>query len=725
MCAAGLLMLAQQQRHQAEQATLQLTRALSLAIDAELQRAQSVLEALAGSAHLQENDLLPFHVQARQLVQQQGGWLQALLLADTQGQPVLNSHYPLGAVLPLPLEPASLQEVLQGSGAKVGSLVRGQRGQLGVPVRVPVLDPQGRVRYVLTGVMSPSAIAQVVRRQQTPSDWVVTVFDAKGLRVARSRGSDRLIGTPPGEELARVLAGGEQGVGTATSPEGDLLHVAFTRSPRTGWLVAAGMPPSAVYAGTGQLMMAFGVGLLLSLMLGLAAAVAMSRGVSKPLRALRQAAQDLGAGRVPGAPSHSLPELREVFQTLQRAGEERQRSDSERARLMSEAQSARLQAEEANRSKDEFLAMLGHELRNPLAPISTALRLMALRQPDTLTHERRVLERQVAHLTRLVDDLLDVSRFARGKVQIRREPLDLCEVVTRSVEMVQPVLDQRPAPVKVELPSTPVYVSGDAVRLAQVFSNLLTNAAKFTPFEGRITLRVRALDRAAEVSVEDSGNGIAPDLLPRVFDLFVQGRQSSDRQVGGLGLGLAIVKTLVELHGGSVRAESEGEGRGSRFVVTLPTLTQASLSTAMPAAARLPSSGRRILAVDDNVDAVETLAQVLRGLGHVVQTAHHAAHALALVEQACPDIAVLDIGLPGMDGLELARRLRADARCKGLRLVALTGYGHESDRERALASGFDEHLVKPVDVDQLQATIERLCEAAASRPRTADRASQA
>jgi CheY-like chemotaxis protein/two-component sensor histidine kinase len=316
-------------------------------------------------------------------------------------------------------------------------------------------------------------------------------------------------------------------------------------------------------------------------------------------------------------------------------------------------------------------------------------------------------------MTRLLDDLHDVSRFTRGKVQLKRELLDLREVVARALEIVQPLLDVRGRALKLDLPPQPVWVSGDAVRLAQVFSNLLSNAAKFTPPDGRIALRLVLRDPEVEVTVEDSGNGIAPELLPRLFDLFVQGRQAPDRQVGGLGLGLAIVRTLVELHGGSVRAASEGEGRGSRFTVTLPRALQGQVSSTISAPVPLDAPhGRRILLVDDNPDALEMLSQLLRGQGHEVQVAMHAAQALALLEHWRPDLALLDLGLPGMDGLELARRLRADARWRTLPLVAVTGYGHESDRERTRAAGFDEHLVKPADAQALAGVIERLASAA-------------
>ncbi|MDB5875266.1 MAG: chemotaxis protein methyltransferase CheR [Ramlibacter sp.] len=372
------------------------------------------------------------------------------------------------------------------------------------------------------------------------------------------------------------------------------------------------------------------------------------------------------------------------------------------ARLYAEAESARQQAERANQAKDEFLAMLGHELRNPLAPISTALELMARRDPGAAVEERRVIGRQVAHMSRLIDDLLDVSRITQGKIQLRHESVDLKSVVANAVELTRPVFEKHAHPIRLRLEGGPAFVSGDAVRLAQVLCNLLVNAAKFTPHDGHVTLALESRDGWAQVAVEDTGCGIGPDLLPRVFDLFLQGRQAMDRQSGGLGLGLALVRTLVQMHGGSVVATSEGIGKGSRFVVRLPAGEEARLPAAdhAPACVQAMASGR-ILVVDDNQDAAETLAELLRVVGYEVRCAGHAEAAMALLETFNPGLALLDIGLPGIDGYQLAGMLRADPRAQAMKLVALTGYGRDNDRARAMAARFDEHLVKPVTAERL------------------------
>jgi PAS domain S-box-containing protein len=366
------------------------------------------------------------------------------------------------------------------------------------------------------------------------------------------------------------------------------------------------------------------------------------------------------------------------------------------ARLFADAQRALKEAETANRSKDEFLAMLGHELRNPLAPIVTALHVMKLRG-DHASDERHIIERQVTHLSRLVDDLLDVSRITKGKIQLERGLVNVKAVITRALELTQPALDRRARPIDLQLPQEPLFVAGDAVRLVQVVCNLLTNAVKFTPRDASIALRLTSSDGHAEIIVADQGNGIAPALLPHVFDLFVQGEQSIDRRAGGLGLGLAIVRNLVQMHGGTVRAVSEGVGKGATFIVRLPTVTgAATMISDAPEPEQLRQGSGRILIVDDNADAAQTLELLLTTAGYDVRTAPDAERTFELLQSFTPHLAILDIGLPTMNGYELAERLRGDARLAGVRLVALTGYGRDRDRERALASRFDEHLVKPV-----------------------------
>jgi PAS domain S-box-containing protein len=360
---------------------------------------------------------------------------------------------------------------------------------------------------------------------------------------------------------------------------------------------------------------------------------------------------------------------------------------------------------QADRRKNEFLAMLAHELRNPLAPIRNAAQVIRLLGPadPTLQRARDIIERQVQHLARLVDDLLDVSRLTRGKITLQKEPVELATVIAQAVETSRPLIDARRHELVVTLPREPLLVEGDATRLAQVVSNLLNNAAKYTPEGGHIGLTVEPRPGEAVVRVRDDGVGIPAELLPQVFDLFTQGDRSLARSEGGLGIGLTLVKSLVEMHGGSVEAHSDGPGQGSELVVRLPTLGREPAEGGEGGPSRSPPSGsRRVLVVDDNVDAAESLAILLRTWGHEVLTTHDGLAAVKAAEQVRPEVILLDIGLPRMDGYEVARRLRERADMRDVLLVALTGYGQEEDRRRAEEAGFDAHLTKPADPTALQ-----------------------
>jgi signal transduction histidine kinase len=376
---------------------------------------------------------------------------------------------------------------------------------------------------------------------------------------------------------------------------------------------------------------------------------------------------------------------------------------------------ARAAAEEAGRAKDEFLAMLGHELRNPLAPIVTALHLMRLRGEGSFENERAVIERQVGHLVRLVDDLLDVSRVARGELRLERGRVEVAAVVANAIEVAGPLVEERRHRLTVSVPRTGLLLDADAERIAQVVTNLVTNAAKYTPAGGQITVLARAEAEHIVLEVADDGAGIAPELLPVVFDAFTQGPQGLDRKNGGLGLGLAIARQLIVAHGGTIEARSAGPGRGTTMVVHLPRAqaaspTAASTDDVTPRPAhRTP---RRVLVVDDNPDAVELLHDALRQVGHEVRTAADAPSALQLVQSFAPDIAFIDIGLPVMDGYELARQLRRVSSFAMTPLVAVTGYAQDNDRRRALASGFTEHLSKPLTPDRVFDCIESLCRTA-------------
>ena len=360
---------------------------------------------------------------------------------------------------------------------------------------------------------------------------------------------------------------------------------------------------------------------------------------------------------------------------------------------------------EADRRKDDFLAMLAHELRNPLAPISAAADLLKLGKLDDacVRQTSELIGRQVKHMTSLVDDLLDVSRVTRGLVDLRKAPVDIRDIVRDALEQVNPLMISRRHHLTLQLPPEIAVVMGDQKRLVQVIGNLLTNAAKYTHEGGNILFKAEVVPGQVVLTVEDDGIGMAPGLVGRVFDLFAQAERTSDRSSGGLGLGLALVKSLVELHGGEVTCRSKGPGKGSRFTVCLPLAAPAAaLLRGRNAGAPLRSiKPLKIMLVDDNLDAAEMLSMFLEASGHQIIVEHGSRRALERAQVELPDVCLLDIGLPEMDGNELAQRLRGISTTAGIVLIAVTGYGQDRDREASMAAGFDHHLVKPVDTDRL------------------------
>lgn len=369
---------------------------------------------------------------------------------------------------------------------------------------------------------------------------------------------------------------------------------------------------------------------------------------------------------------------------------------------------------EVDRRKNEFMTVLGHEMRNPLAPLWHAVTLLGVSPTGTENNSEvcDIIKRQVQQLSRLADDLLDISRIAQNKIELRKQPVNLAEAVTQAVEAGTPYMRARFHDLQVNVTSEPLWIDADNVRLAQVFGNLLNNAAKYTEPGGRISLAVDRDGQHAVVRIRDTGIGIPAESLPHVFELFTQGEWSADRSQGGMGIGLALVRRLVELHGGSIEACSEGIGRGSEFITRLPLIRNETASMGhrphddrSPATLAAKCSPCRVLVVDDNVDATTTLAMLLAVEHHEVRVAHDGPTALQVAEDFHPDVVLLDIGLPMMDGYEVARRLRQSSELKSAVIIALTGYGQDGDRTRSAEAGFDLHLVKPVSLDTLRATL--------------------
>lgn len=670
-------------------------RALSSAIDAELDATVAALSGIARNPQLASGDLRAFHDTASRTLRPD--WL-GVVLTGADGEPLFRTMAPYGAPAARIADPGSLRQAMEQRRPIAGHVARGKGGRAAVPVRVPVLGPGGQP-WVLTAVVQPDRFLDVIARQNAEVGSVIALLDGRGMLVARSRDHDRTVIGAPSASLQQLMReNGPESVGRSLTLEGDEVVAAYTTSPRYGWVVAVGAPSAGFGVPFFERFALYVAGAWLVLTACIALASWLSGRIVRRIESVAAGAAALGsAGAVQVAPSR-IKEIRQMGQALEVAASQRAAQEQERSRLLASLEEALAGARQAGQAKDAFLAMLGHELRNPLSPILTSLDLMDLRDEPGSQRERTIMRRQVTHLRRLVDDLLDVSRIASGKLAIDPRPLNLADTARHALAALADPNVTLDAPQE-------AWVNGDETRLAQVLGNLLSNAARF----GSSATRVRLALEGGQVrlSVTDNGAGMAPGLVARVFEPFYQAPQPLARRTGGLGLGLAIVREIVELHGGSVAAFSDGPGAGSRFEVLLPAGAPAPGIAPQPAAGA--ARARRILLVDDNEDAAAAGAELLRHLGHAVRVAHSAAQARALALVDAPEVAVLDIGLPDMDGYALAAALRADAGAAAgaaLRLVALTGYGQQEDRDRAAAAGFDAHLTKPATSDALRRAVE-------------------
>jgi signal transduction histidine kinase/CheY-like chemotaxis protein len=677
------------QREQ-ERAMLDLARALSSAVDAELDSTVTALSGLARSPAMVAGDIRSFYEVARNQAATQPNWL-GVFLADHEGKTLFRTNAAFGSVMPPPVDPESLQQALVLHRAVVGRMILGPRGRAAAAVRIPITDGRAHA-YVLSAVVKPDRILRVIERQQAPSDSLIAVIDASGHIVARSKNQERYVAQPVTPAMRELMhKHGQEGTGPTYTQEGDPGATAYTSLSRYGWTVIVNSPVTSLRTAFLQGVGTYAAGVGISLAICIALAYWLSWRIVAAFNHLRRAAAAVGAGRPFSVPHSRIRELGRMGRALEAAGHQRARHELERSRLLASLEDALEQARRAGQAKDEFLAVLGHELRNPLSPIVASLDLMDMRDEPGARRERAIMRRQVTHLKRLVDDLLDVSRIASGKLNLHLRPLDLAETVRHTVAALPGMS------ITLEAPDT-LWIEGDDSRLVQVLNNLLSNAARFGSTATHVSLVADHDAGLARLTVEDNGIGMDAKLLSRVFEPFYQAPQPLARHTGGLGLGLAIVRKIVELHGGSVSAGSPGPNQGSRFEVLLPlAAAPAKPAPSAPAAAR---KACRILLVDDNEDAAAGTGTLLRQLGHSVDIAHNAMQALAAARVRAPEVAILDIGLPDMDGYQLAAALRQE-HGKALRLVALSGYGQQADIEHARDAGFDLHLTKPATLDDL------------------------
>lgn len=702
----AVLVLQRDQKAEIARATIETMRALVSAVDGELKNTIVAAQTLVASDALDQGDIPTFYEEAKRVASAYPDWI-TITLSDPEGQQVLNVLEPLDASLPSLAPRPSFQRASTTGKPVIGNLGQ-EGGATGFAVRVPVLQDR-RVAYVLTIVVSPESIQDVIRRQRVPPDGVVAIFDARGNHVARSKNHLATLGRPASAALQQLMARGDEGWGPSVTLEGASIYAAFSRSTESGWSVAVGIPRHQIDEAVNQSLATVAFGLFVSLVVGALVSLSMARLVTRPIRELRNAAQAVGRGAVPDLSPTRVAEVHDVARALVGAARARRKAERALEETLARERDARNVAERANRSKDEFLAMLGHELRNPMSAIGNAIAVIEA-QPRTLepsaseVKARRVIRRQVDHLARLVDDLLDVARVVSGKVTLELSSVDLAECVRHSIASLGAggYLDAHDVNVDAES----VWVRADPTRFEQVINNLVVNAVKYTPKGGHISVVTREQDGRAVLRVSDDGVGIAAELLPEVFGLFTQGEQALDRAQGGLGIGLTLVRRIVELHDGAVSATSAGENQGSVFTVELPSIE--AIEGAPVDTPVVQSSRRHVLLVEDNRDAREMLQTLLELRGHRVDVANDGPSGVSRALSSPPEVAFIDLGLPGFDGYEVARRLRAELPAKRLMLVALSGYGSLEDRQRSQQAGFDHHLVKPVANDALERIIARV-----------------
>jgi len=691
-------------------------RALSLAAEREVNTSFAILDTLAASAALDAADLKGFHeLCIRAIAGRKGAWI---VLFDRTGQQMVNSSRPFGSALPNPFRQtkapaadarhpllplggaAPVRKVFETGRPVVSDLfVALDSLEPTIGVAIPVLR-KGTVRYVLEMSVEPEALTRLLLDQRPPADSVVSLLDRRGLIIARTTDPARSLGTPLAPELAAQVASGE-GSGVGRTREGMSVYHAFTRSKLTGWTTSLGVSQAVAGASMNDAIALLIGGTAIAVLVGVFAALVIGRRISAPISRLADSAGSIGRGERVELNVSAVRELEGLHRALVTAGEAARQGAAERERrLLAEAKE--MQAHAADRAKDEFLATLSHELRNPLAGLTAAAHVLNVADPggDASAKARGVIDRQTKHMTRLIEDLLDISRVTMGKARLEREVFNLADTVSEVIAGWRAAGRLSRHPLALSL--APVWVDADRARVEQILSNLLDNALKFTPAGGQLRVSLGRQDQDAVLQVADTGEGLAPDAVGRVFDLFMQVDQGR-RGRGGLGLGLALVKRLVEMHGGAVSAASEGVGRGAVFTVRLPAVPKPERQAAPAPAQR--AGLQRVLIIEDNDDARQMLHAALVLGGYEVSEARDGATGLAVAAETRPDVALIDIALPDIDGYEVARRLRLNGAERRMTLIALTGYGQPADERRAFEAGFDAHLTKPVAPEQVKQAI--------------------
>jgi signal transduction histidine kinase/ActR/RegA family two-component response regulator len=704
---AGMMFVHAERERSALHARLEENAAqLAALVNSQLKQTVAGLQTLGRSDALTHHDLRAFHALAGRLVRANQQW-ENLHLLSPGGEQLINAGMPFGTALPplnrpdLPAKAAESRQPLVSDLAQ--ATVADHRLTM---IYVPIVQPTGAVQYIIAVAIEPTKWRKVLE-SQVETGMHAVLLDPQ---------SEVITSTYPDDPAP--MAGGIRNVSfhaNAVGSASDTAHldtlygldayVASRKADFPGWTVATFVPVEAFDSPVRRSAIALVAGFLVLLLSGISLALLLGRRTTNSLSELVASVRAVASGHAPLPMKNHLAEVTQASQALTET------AALLAARLRSE-ETAHARLDAADRAKNAFLALLGHELRNPLAPIRNAVQLMqqAGLGSEAAQWATGVIDRQSAHLARLVDDLLDVTRIDHGKIELRKEVVDLRGLLQGTVQDHRGVVEQAGVLLTLDVPSTPVLAHGDRIRLAQIIGNLLQNATKFTARGGRIVMRVAQEGPMAIVEVSDNGAGISPDNLERIFELFAQERPSGVGGNTGLGIGLALTRKLVELHGGTVRAASAGLGQGSTFRIELPAVVVAPSENivAETTAIATDDAGARVLVVDDNQDSADTLSEMLSMTGFSSTVAYGGQAALHAVEHEVPDAVLLDIGLPDMSGYEVCQRIRHSNMTRQPVLIALTGWGQDQDRALAMTAGFDAHLTKPADPGALVAMLKEL-----------------
>ena len=708
---AGAALLVHHEREAVQREALGRARSAMSAVDAELRGSLTTLLALKTSENLANGDLQAFHKEAQRVLASQPHWLNIGLATPSRIQ-LMDAVHPWGQHALFGADDDAFDRAIATGQTAIGSVAGGGAiRESAVRLRVPIVQ-DGATRYVLSVPLKPSSLERVLREQRVPAGWVIVLVDRNRKFIARIPAAP--AGDPISESFSAALDRAPAGFFRGRTIEGLETYTPYVTSELSGWVLGVAMPASVVNASARRATTLSIGGLLVALATGIALAWLTGRRIATPVALLVQATQHLGTraiDRIPRPDARPIEEIALLDDALRNASD----TIADRQQRL-EAQTKILR--ETDRRKDEFLATLAHELRNPLAPIVSAVEILKRRALDSSTgrNARDVIERQLRQLVHLVDDLLDVSRISRGKFELDRRPVTLSTIISQALEACAPAITAMAHEVSVaHLPET-VWLDADPVRLTQLLVNVLGNACKYTPPGGKIHIEAQIEGGNVDIFVTDNGIGIDPAKLQQIFELFAQADHTAERTREGLGIGLTLAQNIARLHGGSVKALSGGIGTGSTFHIRLPIVAGTGDSPVVAAVpAKVRESARHVLIADDNQDAADTLATILRTRGHRVTTVYSGSQALEAANRTRPDLAILDIEMPGMSGYDVAEKIREQAWGTGVQLIALTGYGRPADQARARDAGFDAHLIKPIDFAAFDRLLNDLSETLSSK----------